>query len=72
MKKVMPQIETILKAKKPIVSTTEELAYPGYTHIRQARQINTMGEESQAGRARNRRQSGIRDGRAADRVDGGL
>ena len=28
IKKVLPQIETILKAKVPIVSTTEELAYP--------------------------------------------
>src|SRR5581483_6450613 len=34
LKKVMPQIETILKAKVPIVSTTEELSYPGYTHVR--------------------------------------
>src|SRR5207248_7602128 len=40
LKAVMPQIEAILKAKVPIVSTTEELAYPGYTHIRQARQIH--------------------------------
>jgi 2,4-diaminopentanoate dehydrogenase len=37
---VMPQIETILKAKIPIVSTTEELSYPGYTHVAQARQIH--------------------------------
>src|SRR3954470_16756580 len=28
MKKVMPQVQTILKLKVPIVSTTEELAYP--------------------------------------------
>jgi 4-hydroxy-tetrahydrodipicolinate reductase len=28
LKAVMPQIETILKARLPIVSTTEELAYP--------------------------------------------
>jgi hypothetical protein len=40
LKSVMPQIEGILKAKVPIVSTTEELAYPGYTHVRQARQID--------------------------------
>jgi len=39
IKKVLPQIETILKAKIAIVSTTEELSYPGYTHIRQAKQI---------------------------------
>lgn len=46
IKKVMPQIETILKAKKPIVSTTEELSYPGYTHIRQARQIQAWAKKA--------------------------
>jgi hypothetical protein len=40
LKEVMPQIETILKAKKPIVSTSEELAYPGRTHGRAGRQIH--------------------------------
>jgi 2,4-diaminopentanoate dehydrogenase len=40
LKDVMPQIETILKSKTPIVSTTEELAYPGHTHVRAARQIH--------------------------------
>jgi 2,4-diaminopentanoate dehydrogenase len=44
IKTVMPQIETIVKAKIPIVSTTEELAYPGYTHIRQARQIHAWAK----------------------------
>src|SRR3954449_5444349 len=44
IKKVMPQIEMILKAKVPIVSTTEELSYPGYTHIRQARQIHAWAK----------------------------
>ena len=28
LKNVMPQIETVLKARVPIVSTTEELSYP--------------------------------------------
>ncbi len=46
IKKVMPQIETILKAKKPIVSSCEELAYPGYTHIRQARQIHALAKKA--------------------------
>ena len=40
LKKVMPQIEAILKTRTPIVSTTEELSYPNYSHIRQARQID--------------------------------
>jgi 2,4-diaminopentanoate dehydrogenase len=44
IKSVLPQIETILDAKLPIVSTTEELSYPGYTHIRQARQIHTWAK----------------------------
>src|SRR5438552_6142780 len=46
IKKVMPQIELILKAKTPIVSTTEELSYPGYTHIRQARQIHAWAKKA--------------------------
>jgi 4-hydroxy-tetrahydrodipicolinate reductase len=46
IKKVMPQIEAILKSKTPIVSTTEELSYPGYTHIRQARQIQTWAKKA--------------------------
>jgi len=46
IKKVMPQIEAILKSKTPIVSTTEELSYPGYTHIRQARQIHTWAKKA--------------------------
>ena len=39
MKQVMPQLLTVLKAKVPIVATTEELAYPGYTHVRLARHV---------------------------------
>src|SRR6058998_3650387 len=46
IKNVIPQIETILKSKTPIVSTTEELSYPGYTHIRQARQIHAMAKKA--------------------------
>jgi hypothetical protein len=46
IKKILPEIETILKAKVPIVSTTEELTYPGYTHIRQARLIHAMAKKA--------------------------
>ena len=46
IKQVIPQIEAILKSKTPIVSTTEELSYPGYTHIRQARQIHAMAKKA--------------------------
>jgi 4-hydroxy-tetrahydrodipicolinate reductase len=49
LKKVMPELETILKAKCAIVSTTEELSYPGYTHIRQARQIHTLAKKCKVG-----------------------
>src|SRR3954471_21354405 len=40
IKTVLPQIETILKSKTAVVSTTEELSYPAYTHVRQAGQID--------------------------------
>ena len=46
IKKVMPLIETILKSKTAIVTTTEELSYPGYTHIRQARQIHAWAKKA--------------------------
>jgi hypothetical protein len=46
IKKIVPQIETILKSKAAIVSTTEELSYPGYTHIRAARAIHAMAKKA--------------------------
>jgi hypothetical protein len=46
IKKVMPELETILKAKAAVVSTTEELSYPGYTHIRNARQIHNWARKA--------------------------
>jgi hypothetical protein len=45
LKQVMPQIEAILKSKTPIVTTCEELSYPGYTHIRFARQIHAWAKK---------------------------
>jgi 2,4-diaminopentanoate dehydrogenase len=44
--KVLPQIDTILRSKTAIVSTTEELSYPGYTHLRQARQIHALAKKA--------------------------
>ena len=41
------------------MSTTEELSYPGYTHIRQARQIHAMAKKAKVARARHRRQPGF-------------
>jgi 4-hydroxy-tetrahydrodipicolinate reductase len=46
LKAVLPQIDAILKSKSAIVSTTEELAYPGYTHMRQARQIHAWAKKA--------------------------
>ena len=46
VKAVLPQIEEILESKIPIVSTTEELTYPGYTHIRQARLIHAKAKKA--------------------------
>jgi 4-hydroxy-tetrahydrodipicolinate reductase len=43
---VMPQIETVLARRVAIVSTTEELAYPGYTHIRYARRIHDLAKKA--------------------------
>jgi hypothetical protein len=46
MKKVLPQIETILKQKVAIVSTTEELAYPTKPNMRYARTIHEMAKKA--------------------------
>lgn len=46
IKAALPQIEDVLKTKTPIVSTTEELAYPGYTHVRQARRIDALARKA--------------------------
>jgi 4-hydroxy-tetrahydrodipicolinate reductase len=46
IRKIVPQIETILKARAAVVSTTEELSYPGYTHIRAARAIHAMAKKA--------------------------
>jgi 2,4-diaminopentanoate dehydrogenase len=46
IKKVMPQIETILESKAAIISTTEELSYPGHTHIRLSRQIHAWAKKA--------------------------
>jgi 4-hydroxy-tetrahydrodipicolinate reductase len=46
MKQVMPQLLSVLKAKVPIVATTEELAYPSYTHVRLARQVHALAKKA--------------------------
>jgi len=49
IKKVMPELEAILKTRTPIVSTTEELSYPDYTHVRQGRQIDAWAKKAKVG-----------------------
>jgi 2,4-diaminopentanoate dehydrogenase len=46
MKGILPQIETILSLKKPIVSTTEELAYPTKSNMRYARTIHELAKKA--------------------------
>ena len=45
---VMPQIDEILEFRKPIIATTEELTYPDYTHLRQARRIHARAKKARA------------------------
>src|SRR5207245_639243 len=46
LKNVLPQMEEILKLKVPIVSTTEELAYPTGANMKQARAIHEMAKKA--------------------------
>lgn len=46
--KVLPQFEAVLKARVPIVSTTEELAYPWYSHRALARKLDALAKKSKA------------------------
>ena len=46
LKKVMPQMETILKLKVPVVSTTEELAYPTRANLKYARALHEMAKQA--------------------------
>jgi 4-hydroxy-tetrahydrodipicolinate reductase len=45
LKKVLPQIESIVKLKVPIVSTTEELAYPAKVNMKYARAIHQLAKK---------------------------
>jgi 4-hydroxy-tetrahydrodipicolinate reductase len=46
LKKVLPQLEAILKARVPIVSTTEELSYPFYSNKRTAKIIDALARKA--------------------------
>jgi 4-hydroxy-tetrahydrodipicolinate reductase len=46
LKKVWPQIEDVLKLRVPIVSTTEELAYPAYSQKRLTKIIDAAAKKA--------------------------
>jgi len=46
IKKVVPEFEAVLKQKVPIVSTTEELAYPVKAHAAVARKIDALARRA--------------------------
>ena len=46
LKKVMPQIETVLKGRVPIVSTTEELSYPVGRNRALAKKIDALARRA--------------------------
>jgi 4-hydroxy-tetrahydrodipicolinate reductase len=46
LKRVWPQLESVLRLKLPIVSTTEELAYPWYSHRALARRIDAAAKRA--------------------------
>ena len=48
VKRVLPQIESLLKLKVPIVSTTEELSYPTKPNMRYARAIHQLAKKARA------------------------
>jgi 4-hydroxy-tetrahydrodipicolinate reductase len=45
MRGVLPQLETILKHKIPVVSTTEELSYPSKSNLRYARVVHKLAKK---------------------------
>jgi 4-hydroxy-tetrahydrodipicolinate reductase len=46
LKKVVPEFEAVLKLKVPIVSTTEELAYPVKSNARAAKKIDALAKRA--------------------------
>jgi 4-hydroxy-tetrahydrodipicolinate reductase len=46
IKSVLPQLEDVLKAKLPVVTTTEELSYPVKKHTTLARKIDAMAKKA--------------------------
>ena len=48
IRSVVPQLETILQSRTPVVSTAEELSYPWRTHVREARRIDAWAKKAKA------------------------
>jgi hypothetical protein len=46
LKSIVPQLEALMKAKVPVVSTTEELSYPYYSNKKLAKQIDEMAKKA--------------------------
>ena len=46
LRAILPQIETVLKLRVPIVSTTEELAYPYFSNRTLARKIDALAQKA--------------------------
>ncbi len=46
LKGIMPQLEQLLKLRLPVVSTTEELAYPAARNRRLAKQLDAMARKA--------------------------
>ena len=69
LKKVLPQMEEILKLKAPIVSTTEELAYPTKSNMKYARVIHQLAKKAKVAVLGTGREPGLRHGRAAYHAD---
>lgn len=46
LKAILPQLETLLKLKVPIVSTTEELSYPTRANMRYARAVHQWAKQA--------------------------
>ena len=69
LKKVMPQIEAVLKKKVAIVSTTEELSYPVGKNRALAKKIDALAKKAKVAVVGTGVNPGLRDGRAADHAD---
>ena len=65
----MPQIETVLKAQDPDRQHDRGAVVSGRQEPRAGEEDRRAREEGQGRRARHRRQSRLRDGRAADHAD---